>query len=98
RYATTRETVPVLSVDEIQEDHPLPSRNHARAAHHLRARLDPVKDRYTPCHQLAPTLDDGQAIRAASPDARGRLATMSLGAASATWRRNRKSSTRISAR
>jgi len=50
-------TVPVLASDEIQEDRPMPSRNHARAAQNLGALLDRFKDRYVIYQQLSLNLD-----------------------------------------
>lgn len=55
-------TVPVLSSDEIQEDRPRPSRNHARAMHNLSALLDAFKDRYVTYDQLSLNLDGWQTI------------------------------------
>ena len=68
-------TVPVLSIDEIQEDRPMPSRNHARAAHNLSALLDQFKDRYTICQQLALKLDGWQTIPDLCLYARGSLSS-----------------------
>src|SRR5438093_1557094 len=50
-------TVPVLASDEIQEDRPRPSRNHARAAHNLSVLLARFKERYVICQQLALNLE-----------------------------------------
>src|SRR6266446_8329520 len=55
-------TVPVLASDEIQEDRPMPSRNHARAAQNLGALLDRFKDRYVIYQQLSLNLDGWQTI------------------------------------
>jgi len=55
-------TIPVLSKDEIQEDHPMPSRNHSRAAHNLSVVLDRFKDRFTSYQQLSLDLDGWQTI------------------------------------
>jgi Uma2 family endonuclease len=55
-------TVAVLASEEIQEDRPMPSRNHARAAHNLGVLLDRFKDRYVICDQLSLNLDGWQTI------------------------------------
>ena len=55
-------TVPVLSLDEIQEDRPMPSRNHARTAHKLSALLDRFSDRFAICQQLSLNLDGWQTV------------------------------------
>src|SRR5438552_1665257 len=68
-------TVPVLTSDEIQEDKPRPSRNHARAAQNLSVSLAPYKDRYTICHQLSLNLDGWQTIPDLCLYPRGELPT-----------------------
>jgi len=55
-------TVPVLASDEIQEDRPMPSRNHARAAHRIGVLLDRFKERYVIYDQLSLNLDGWQTI------------------------------------
>ena len=55
-------TVPVLSNDEIQEDRPMPSRNHSRTAHNLSVLLDRFKDRFSIHQQLSLNLDGWQTI------------------------------------
>ena len=55
-------TVPVILAEEIQEDRPRPSRNHARGAHNLSVLLDRFKDRYVVCQQLSLNLDGWQTI------------------------------------
>ncbi|PWU13487.1 MAG: hypothetical protein C5B50_19195 [Verrucomicrobia bacterium] len=55
-------TVPVIVSDEIQEDKPMPSRNHSRAAHNLGVLLDGFKDRYVIYDQLSLNLDGWQTI------------------------------------
>lgn len=54
--------VPVLAVDEIQEDRPMPSRNHARAAQNLGALLHPLRIRYETYQQLSMELGGWAAI------------------------------------
>lgn len=46
-------TVPVLRNDQIQEDRPLPSRNHSRVAHNLSVLLERSKDRFSIHQQLS---------------------------------------------
>ena|SRR5437899_1805461 len=53
-------TVPVLANDEIQEDRPLPSRNHARVAHNLSVLLNQFRDRFVITQQLSLNLDGWQ--------------------------------------
>src|SRR2546427_222474 len=67
-------TVPVLASDEIQEDKPIPSRNHARAAHNLGVSLDRFKDRYVIYDQLSLNLDGWQTIPDLCLYRRGELA------------------------
>lgn len=55
-------TVPVLSLDEVQEDRPMPSRNHARAAQNLGALLQAFRHRYETYHQLSLELAGWAAI------------------------------------
>lgn len=50
-------TVPVLSLDEVQEDQPRPSRNHARIAQNLGALLHGFRSRYETYQQLSLDLD-----------------------------------------
>ena len=57
-------TVPVIAADDIQEDRPMPSRNHARVAQNLSVLLDQFKDHYAVCPQLSLNLDGWQT----SPD------------------------------
>jgi Uma2 family endonuclease len=67
-------TVPVLASDEIQEDRPKPSRNHARAAHNLGVSLDRFKNRYAIYDQLSLNLDGWQTIPDLCLFRRGELA------------------------
>ena len=55
-------TVPVLSLDEIQEGRPRPSRNHARTAHRLSVLLDRFSDRFAVYQQLSVNLDGWQTV------------------------------------
>lgn len=55
-------TVPVLALDEIQEDRPQPSRNHARAAQNLGALLHAFRVRYETYQQLSLELGGWAAI------------------------------------
>src|SRR5437899_10758967 len=66
-------TVPVLTSDEIQEDRPMPSRNHARAAQNVGVLLNRFKDRYVVYHQLSLNLDGWQTIPDLSLYRRGEL-------------------------
>lgn len=50
-------TIPFLRNGEIQEDRPMPSRNHSRAAHSLSVLLDRSKDRFSIHQQLIANLD-----------------------------------------
>jgi Uma2 family endonuclease len=68
-------TVPVLASDEIQEDKPMPSRNHARAAHNLGVQLERFKDRFVICDQLSLNLNGWQTIPDLCVFPRGELAT-----------------------
>src|SRR5438034_5740315 len=68
-------TVPVLASDEIQEDRPMPSRNHARAAQNLAVVLDSLKDRYTIYQQLSLNLESWQTIPDLCLYRRGELPT-----------------------
>jgi Uma2 family endonuclease len=68
-------TVPVLTSDEIQEDKPMPSRNHSRAAHNLGVLLDRFKDRYIVCDQLSLNLGGWQTIPDLCLFPRGKLST-----------------------
>ncbi|MBM3836915.1 MAG: Uma2 family endonuclease [Verrucomicrobia bacterium] len=55
-------TIPVLTSDEIQEDRPMPSRNHSRASHNLSVLLDRFNDRFSIHQQLTLNLDGWQTI------------------------------------
>ncbi|HMO66412.1 MAG TPA: Uma2 family endonuclease [Verrucomicrobiota bacterium] len=55
-------TVPVLSLEEIQEDRPMPSRNQSRAAQNLAVALAPYRDRFEAFHQLSLNLDGWESI------------------------------------
>jgi len=68
-------TVPVLASDEIQEDKPMPSRNHARAAHNVGVLLEGFKDKYVGYDQLALNLDGWQTIPDLCLFPRGELPT-----------------------
>ena len=70
-------TVPVLASDEIQEDRPRPSRNHARAAHNLSVLLGACGEKFRVYQQLSLNLEGWQTI----PD----LCLYARGAVSADW-------------
>jgi Uma2 family endonuclease len=55
-------TVPVLNLDEVQEDNPMPSRNHARVLHNLSVALSPSRDRFSVYQQLSLDLNGWQSV------------------------------------
>lgn len=55
-------TVPVLSLDEVQEDNPMPSRNHSRALHNLSVALAPFQNRFSVYQQLSLDLNGWQSV------------------------------------
>src|SRR5438093_11820956 len=55
-------TIPVLSLDEIEEDRPMPSRNHSIALQNLGGLLFPFRDRVSVHQQLSLNLDGWQSI------------------------------------
>ena len=74
--------VPVLTNDEIQEDRPMPSLNHARVAQNLSVALSGLRERYTVYPQLTLNLNGWSTI----PD----LAIYPTGALKPDWLSDRE--------
>jgi len=55
-------TVPVLQLDEVQEDKPMPSRNHARVLHNLSVALASLHNRFSVYQQLSLDLQGWQSV------------------------------------
>ena len=68
-------TVPVLSNDEIQEDRPMPSRNHSRVAHNLNVLLHQFRDCFDVYQQLSLNLEGWQTIPDLCVYPRGKLSS-----------------------
>ena len=75
RYSTLMTEIPVLCAEEIQEDRPMPSRNHARVANNLSVALAEFRQRFETYQQLSLNLADWPSIPDLCSYPAGTLAT-----------------------